>query len=207
MAVRTAGRGIMIVVTLSPLENALARYWGYTAFRPLQREAMEAVACGPRLAGRAADWRRQVTLLSGARRRTSWPRGGGLPAHLADEGSSGHAGGQRRACGAVQQLADIGRERGDRRGAPRRTLPPAVRLARAPGRRRERGVSHASRVVRCQLSSPWTRRIASASGGTISDRSTVNSLNCASGCPASACRRTRPPPPPASGATSPHSLA
>ena len=46
MAVRTAGRGIMIVVTLSPLENALARYWGYTAFRPLQREAMEAVLAG-----------------------------------------------------------------------------------------------------------------------------------------------------------------
>ena len=27
----------------SPLEDALARYWGYSSFRPLQREAMEAV--------------------------------------------------------------------------------------------------------------------------------------------------------------------
>jgi ATP-dependent DNA helicase RecQ len=27
----------------SPLEDALARYWGYSTFRPLQREAMEAV--------------------------------------------------------------------------------------------------------------------------------------------------------------------
>ena len=28
------------------LETALARYWGYTTFRPLQREAMEAVLAG-----------------------------------------------------------------------------------------------------------------------------------------------------------------
>src|SRR5262245_64090564 len=27
----------------SPLEDALARYWGYSTFRPLQREAMDAV--------------------------------------------------------------------------------------------------------------------------------------------------------------------
>ena len=33
-------------VTLSPLEDALAGYWGYTAFRPLQRKAMEAVLAG-----------------------------------------------------------------------------------------------------------------------------------------------------------------
>ena len=36
----------MASVTLSLLEDALARYWGYTAFRPLQREAMEAVLAG-----------------------------------------------------------------------------------------------------------------------------------------------------------------
>jgi ATP-dependent DNA helicase RecQ len=29
-----------------PLEAALARYWGYTSFRPLQREAMDAVRAG-----------------------------------------------------------------------------------------------------------------------------------------------------------------
>ena len=28
------------------LRDALARYWGYTSFRPLQREAMEAVLAG-----------------------------------------------------------------------------------------------------------------------------------------------------------------
>jgi ATP-dependent DNA helicase RecQ len=30
----------------SPLDAALARYWGYTSFRPLQREAMDAVLAG-----------------------------------------------------------------------------------------------------------------------------------------------------------------
>ncbi len=33
-------------VTTSLLEDALVRYWGYTAFRPLQREAMDAVLAG-----------------------------------------------------------------------------------------------------------------------------------------------------------------
>ena len=30
----------------SPLQDVVARYWGYTAFRPLQREAMDAVLAG-----------------------------------------------------------------------------------------------------------------------------------------------------------------
>jgi ATP-dependent DNA helicase RecQ len=34
------------LASISSLEEALARYWGYTAFRPLQREAMEAVLEG-----------------------------------------------------------------------------------------------------------------------------------------------------------------
>src|SRR5215510_5330807 len=33
-------------MSTSDLEAALARYWGYTAFRPLQREAMDAVLAG-----------------------------------------------------------------------------------------------------------------------------------------------------------------
>jgi ATP-dependent DNA helicase RecQ len=36
----------MAAVTIAPLEDALARYWGYTAFRPLQRDAMDAVLTG-----------------------------------------------------------------------------------------------------------------------------------------------------------------
>jgi len=33
-------------VTISDLEDVLARYWGYTTFRPLQRDAMDAVLQG-----------------------------------------------------------------------------------------------------------------------------------------------------------------
>jgi ATP-dependent DNA helicase RecQ len=36
----------MAAVSLSLLDDALARYWGYTAYRPLQREAMGAVLEG-----------------------------------------------------------------------------------------------------------------------------------------------------------------
>ena len=31
---------------MTDLENAIARYWGYTSFRPLQRDAMDAVLAG-----------------------------------------------------------------------------------------------------------------------------------------------------------------
>ena len=33
-------------MSFSPLEDVLARYWGYTSFRPLQRDAMDAVLAG-----------------------------------------------------------------------------------------------------------------------------------------------------------------
>ena len=46
--------------------NVLERYWGYTSFRPLQREAMDAILGAARLGRRAADRRRQVALLPGA---------------------------------------------------------------------------------------------------------------------------------------------
>ena len=59
----------------------------------------------PRLARRAADRRRQVALLPGARARPARARRRRLAAHLADEGPGGHARRQRRAGGALQQLA------------------------------------------------------------------------------------------------------
>lgn len=31
---------------LSPLDSVLDRYWGYSSFRPLQREAMDAILAG-----------------------------------------------------------------------------------------------------------------------------------------------------------------
>src|SRR5687767_14927617 len=36
----------MKALSISPLQDALTRYWGYTTFRPLQREAIEAVLEG-----------------------------------------------------------------------------------------------------------------------------------------------------------------
>jgi ATP-dependent DNA helicase RecQ len=33
-------------MTRGGLEDAISRYWGYTTFRPLQREAMDAVLAG-----------------------------------------------------------------------------------------------------------------------------------------------------------------
>src|SRR6476469_2081612 len=33
-------------MTGSPLQDVIAQYWGYTTFRPLQREAMDAVLTG-----------------------------------------------------------------------------------------------------------------------------------------------------------------
>src|SRR5207344_96918 len=41
-----AGGRTLLALPHSPLEDVLARYWGYTSFRPLQREAMEAVLAG-----------------------------------------------------------------------------------------------------------------------------------------------------------------
>ena len=49
------------------LEDTLSKYWGYTSFRPLQREAMDGDPRRPRLGRGAADRRRQVALLPGAR--------------------------------------------------------------------------------------------------------------------------------------------
>ena len=44
--VNEIGTGDMPVVTNGPLPGLLERYWGYSSFRPLQREAMDAVMSG-----------------------------------------------------------------------------------------------------------------------------------------------------------------
>ena len=160
----------------------------------------------PRLARRAADRRRQVALLPGAGAGPAGPRAGRLAADLADEGSGRHARRQRRAGGLLQQRAAVRREVERGRGDARGTLPAALRLARAAGRRRQRRVPGAARRSATSASSRWTRRTASASGATISGRNTVSSAGCASCSPASACTRIPRPRPRASGATSPTQL-
>ena len=81
-------------------------------------------------------------------------------------------------------------------------LPPALRVARAAGRRRRASRCGGCCSRRACGSSPSTRRTASASGATISVRSTASSDGCATTFPA--CRSTPSPrpPPSASGATS-----
>ena len=36
----------MNIEAASPLDEVLERYWGYSSFRPLQREAMDAILAG-----------------------------------------------------------------------------------------------------------------------------------------------------------------
>ena len=109
-------------------------------------------ALGPRLDRGAADRRRQVALLPGARGGVRHrPGGGGVAAHLADEGPGGHAGRQRRARRALQQLARRRREGGGDARARRAALPAALRLAGAARRRRRRRLPGAARRVRRAL--------------------------------------------------------
>ena len=86
------------------------------------------------------------------------------------------------------------------------TLPAALRLARAAGRRRQRQLSRAARRRAASASSPSTKRTASASGATTSGPSTASSGGCGSCCPASAFTPTPPRRRRACGATSPTQL-
>ena len=95
---------------LSDLQQAISRYWGYTTFRPLQREAMDAVLAGrdsivvlPTGGGKSLCFQAPAVVQSGSRGRR-------LAADFADEGSGRHARRQRRARGALQQLALVDAE-------------------------------------------------------------------------------------------------
>ena len=185
------------------LSSVLEHYWGYSSFRPLQREAMEAVLARPRLAPRAADRRRQVALLPGAGARDGRARARRLAPDLADEGSGRYARRQRRAGRVLSQRARARRE------APR------GRAAFAPGATgcstsRRSGWSARAATASCRwsaprvpsASSPSTKRTASASGVTTSGRSTGSSRGCASAGRTSACTRSPRRRPRACGATS-----
>ena len=153
------------------LEDVLSKYWGYTSFRPLQREAMDAILGRPRLGRRAADGRRQVALLSGAGAGARRARPGHLAAHLADEGPGRHARGERRRRGLLQQLAGLGSEGVGRRGAARGAVfaPVCRRPSGSPARR---ATASCTWSAACRTSRS-TRRTASASGATTSVPSTA----------------------------------
>ena len=134
---RAAAR-VMLPETSSTTEllDVLARYWGFNAFRPLQREAMDAILGGrdslvvlPTGGGKSLCFQAPALVRPG-------PRGRRLAAHLADEGSGGHAGRQRRAGRVLQQRALGRRARVGAGRHARGALPAALRVAgTARGRR------------------------------------------------------------------------
>ena len=180
------------------LLDVLERYWGYTTLPAAAARGDGRHAGPPRLAGRAADRRRQVALLPGA--------GAGRPTGVAlvvsplislmkDQVDTLVGNGVPAACYNSSLSRD---QQAGRDGRPARgPLPAALRVARAAGRRRRPTGSCAASPPaprRC-ASSPSTRRTASASGATTSGPSTASSAGCASSSPASACTPSRPPPP------------
>ena len=107
------------------------KYWGYTEFRPLQREAMESVLAHrdsivvmPTGGGKSLCFQAPALVHDGMAVVVS-------PLDLADEGPGGHAGRQRRARRAVQQLARPTRRAAVVAGIREGRVPAAVRVARS----------------------------------------------------------------------------
>ena len=91
--------------SMDALSEVIARYWGYSALRPLQREAMDAVLAGrdsvvvmPTGSGKSLCFQAPALVRPGLALVVS-----PLISLMKDQG---HAGRQRRRGGALQQLAD-----------------------------------------------------------------------------------------------------
>ena len=189
---------------MEDLRAILRQYWGYDDFRPLQAEAMRAVVEGRDSLGRAADRRRQESLLSGAGAGHAGPGGRRLAADLADEGSGRRAGRLRRPRGLRQQHAHRRREARDRRRDSRRATEAALSFARAAADGADARLLAAGARSR---SSPSTRPTASANGATTSGPSTAGCGCSRIAFRTSRCTPTPPPPRPTSATTSSASLA
>ena len=99
------------------------RYWGYTSFRPLQREAMDAILDGrdslvvlPTGGGKSLCFQAPALVRDGLGARR-------VAAHLADEGPGRYAGRQRRRRGLLQQRARADEKASVVAGHSRRALP------------------------------------------------------------------------------------
>ena len=182
----TTPRGVRTPVSSLPLardlDAGLARL-GYEQFRPGQREAIE-------------------TLLAAGRLLLVAPTGGGksLIYQLAGHAAAGH---DRRRLAADRADAGPGAGAASSAASPARSCRPRSTAARcgaawrAPpsgdvqaALRRARaadlpGLQAPARPTSRSRSSPWTKRTASASGATISGRSTCRSASCS--------RDVRPP--------------
>ena len=166
----------------SPLEDALARYWGYTTFRPLQREAMEAVlerrdslVVLPTGGGKSLCFQAPALvrpglavvvspLISLMKDQVDTLVGNGVPAGLYNSSlTQPEKAPSWPVCARVATACSMSRPSGWSATAATAFL---------------RSSPHAA-----SASLPWTRRTASASGGTTSGRNTVSWRGSASGCP------------------------
>ena len=189
----------------SDLQDVLSRYWGYTTFRPLQREAMDAVLAGrdsvvvlPTGGGKSLCFQAPAVMQTGLalvvsplislmKDQVDTLVGNGVPAALYNSSLS------------PDEKADV--IAGLRQGRYRLLYVSPERLVgdgqrRLPQRCCRRAASASSR---------WTKRTASASGATTSGPNTASSDGCGSCCPASGFTRTPPRPRRASARTSPRS--
>ena len=195
-------------MTVPGLQEAISRFWGYTRsvrcstkrWTPCSPAATRWSCCRPAAESRCA-FRRRPSSADG-------PRAGRLAAHLVDEGPGGHARRQRRARGALQQLARRRREgRRSSRGLARAKLRAALCLARAAGGRGGDSVSGAAVADRRQLHRRGRSALHQPVGPRLPARVPAARRGCASSCPASACTPTRPPRRRACAATSRRSSA
>ena len=89
------------------LLSPLRRYWGYDAFRPLQERIVRSLLGRPRRLRRDANRRRQIAVLSIARRDAAGAnRHRGFAADRADAGSGGATRANGNPGGAAEQFAD-----------------------------------------------------------------------------------------------------
>ena len=163
-------------MTNDPLLEALERYWGYTTFRPLQREAMEAILDGrdsvvvlPTGGGKSLCFQAPALVRPGLAVVVS-----PLISLMKDQVDTLVGNGVPAACYNSSLPADeqrVGRCRACARDATGCcTCRPSGWRARAATASSPTLVAHAT-----SASSPSTRRTASASGGTTSGRSTASS--------------------------------
>ena len=186
------------MLPLSDLPDVLSRYWGYSTFRPLQREAMDAVLAGrdsivvlPTGGGKSLCFQAPAVmrpglalvvspLISLMKDQVDTLVGNGVPAALYNSSLTSDE--------KAQVIAGL------RQGRYRLLYVSPERLV---GDGSESFLED-PRILPASASSPWTKPTASASGATTSGRSTGSSAGCGSCCRGSVFTPTRRQRPPAS---------